>query len=308
MELFISIFLKLMPLYLYIILGFIAGKTINTNRDTVGKFMFYLINPLIILNGVLSVKLTGSILSLPVISFCLSSCICLLFFFSFKRLWNDNSLNLMAFSAGTGNTGYFGIPLALLLFDDVGEGIYILALLGITFYENSIGFYVLAKGTHPARECLRKLVTLPAAYAFFGGLFLNWLGTPIPHVFTEFMGHIKGTYTVLGMLIIGLGIAGMRHMKLDFAFVATTFFAKFVVWPLAIFGLIAFEAAFIGSFSDQIRKALILMSIVPMAVNTVILASIMKSDPEKAATAVVISTIFAIVYVPVMTGLFITLA
>lgn len=306
MDLFVHLFFKLMPLYMNIALGYIAGKTINTSRDTIAKFMFYMINPLIIFNGVLSVKLTTSILSLPLITFFLSTFICLAFFFSSRRLWNDSSLNLMAFSAGTGNTGYFGLPLALLLFDDVGEGIYILALLGITFYENSVGFYVLAKGIHPAKECLRKLVTLPATYAFFGGLALNGLGVPIPQVFAEFMGHIKGTYTVLGMLIIGLGLSGLHHMKLDMVFVGMTFLAKFIVWPLAIFTLIAFESHFIGSFTPAIQKALILLSIVPIAVNTVILATIVKSEPEKAATAVVLSTLFALIYVPIMTTLFIT--
>ena len=48
-----------------------------------------------------------------------------------------------------------------------------------------------------------------------------------------------------------------------------------------------------------------LLSIVPLAANTVELASLFKSQPEKAATAVLLSTIFALVYVPVMTTYFI---
>ena len=87
------IFLKMMPLYLNILLGYIAGKTLNASRDTISKIMFYMINPLIILNGVLNVKLTASSLSLPLLIFLLSSALCLVFFAFSKNIWEDASKN-----------------------------------------------------------------------------------------------------------------------------------------------------------------------------------------------------------------------
>lgn len=288
-----------------IALGYIAGKMLDTSRDTIARIMFYMINPIIIFNGVLNVKLDASVLSLPLLTFALGSGICLLFYKISKRLWDDSSKNLMAFSAGSGNTGYFGLPIALLLFNDEGEGIYILAILGITLYENTVGFYMLAKGTHQVAECLRKLIKLPSIYAFFGGLLLNAWGVSIPEVFVDFMGHIKGTYTVLGMMIIGLGLSGLRNYQMDTVFIGMTFLAKFIIWPLAILIIIALDTTFFGIYTHSIHNALILLSIVPLAVNTVIVASLFKCHPEKAATAVLLSTFFAFVYVPLMTTLFI---
>jgi predicted permease len=305
MPLFTSLLIKLTPLYLNILLGYIAGKKLEANRDTIAKIMFYLINPLIIFNGVLNTRIDGGILSLPLVTFTIASVLCIIFYQFSRKIWTDSSKNIMAFSAGSGNTGYFGIPLAMLVFDRQAEGIYIMALLGITLYENSLGYYITAKGAYTRAQCLTKLLRLPTIYAFLLGLMINLFQLPIPEVYKDFIGHIKGVYIVLGMMIIGLGLAGMNGFKLDIKFIGMTFLAKFLVWPLCVLSLIALDSHFFGFYNPLIHKALILLSIVPLAVNTIVMASLMKGNPEKMAATVLLSTLFALLYVPLMTSLFI---
>lgn len=302
---FLTLLTKIIPLYMNIALGFIAGKVLDINRESIARIMFFLINPIIIFNGVMNVNLDWSVLSLPVLTFIISSSLCLFFFKATEEVWTDSSRNLMAFSAGSGNTGYFGLPIALLLFNDEGEGIYILALLGITLYENSVGYYIVAHGTTTRAECVKKTLKLPAIYAFLLALVLNYWGFELSPIIMEFIGHIKGTYTVLGMMIVGLGLAGLTHFKMDAKFIGLTFFAKFMVWPALIIFITGFDSWLFGIYSPMTRQALILLSIVPLAVNMVIVATLMKSQPEKAATAVLISTLFALAYVPLMVAWFI---
>lgn len=302
---FFALLLKILPLYMNIGLGYVASKALGTTRDSVARIMFFIINPLIIFNGVVNVQLNAAVLFLPVLTFTICSSLCVIFYKLGRGWWQDSSRNLMAFSAGSGNTGYFGLPLALLIFNNEAEGVYVLALLGIVLYENSVGYYILAKGTHPPSECARKVFQLPALYAFFGGLFLNLSGIEIPDTFSSFMAHIKGTFTVLGMMIIGLGLANLEHFKFDRKFIELTFVAKFLIWPAIILSLNALDTAFFGFYDATTHKALVLISIVPMAVNTVIVATLLNSQPEKAASAVVLSTIFALIYVPLMATFFI---
>lgn len=300
MPFFTTLVIKLSPLYFNILLGYIAGKKLDANRDTIAQIMFYLIGPLVIFNGVLNTKIDASILSLPFLTLCLASFISIVFYRLSCHIWEDSSKNIMAFSAGSGNTGYFGIPLAMMIFEPQAEGIYIMSLLGITLYENSLGYYISAKGTNTPAQCLLKLLRLPAIYAFILGLLLNYSQMPIPEVFNDFMGHIKGVYIVLGMMIIGLGLAGLTNFKLDFKFIGMTFLAKFFVWPFFVLTIIAIDSHFLGIYDPIAHKALILLSIVPLAVNTVVMASLMKAFPEKAAATVLLSTIFALIYVPLM--------
>lgn len=302
----LALLLKIIPLYLNILLGYLAGKLLDANRDTIARIMFYMINPIVIFNGVVNTKLDAAVLFLPLLTFVISSSLCLIFYRLSKPIWQDSSRNLMAFSAGSGNTGYFGLPVALLLFNEQGEGVYIMALLGISLYENSIGYYIFAKGLYPPSECLWKLSKLPALYAFIGGLIINITHMKVPALFSEFMIGIKGTYTVLGMMIIGLGLASLHNFKLDLKFVGMTFLAKFVAWPCIVLSIILIDNHFLHFFSKSIHDALMLISIVPLAVNTVVMASLLNSQPEKAATTVMLSTLVAIVYVPFMTACFLT--
>lgn len=300
MPLFFALLLKISPLYFNMLLGFVAGKLLGTPREAIARLMFYIISPLIMFNGVLHTRVDMSILSLPFFVLTLSSMLCLLFYQLGKNMWTDSSNNLMAFGAGSGNTGYFGLPIALYLFNNQGEGVYMMALLGITIFENSIGFYICAKGTYSPLECIQKLVRLPIIYAVLAALTINYLHIPMPVIFMEFMSHIKGTYAVLGMMIIGLSLASLRHFNLDFKFLGMSFAAKFLAWPFLILLFTYIDAHWLGIYSNDIHQALILLSIVPLAVNMVIVATVLKTEPEKAAAAVLLSTIFALVYAPFM--------
>ena len=300
MEYFSLLCVKIAPLYIYILMGYLAGKVLDVNRNSVAQLLFYLITPLIIFNGVIKTQLDAGILLLPIITFLLATGLCLLFYQLSKPIWQDSTRNLVAFSSGNGNTGYFGLPLALLLFNEQGEGIYILALLGVTLFENSIGYYIVAKGDHTPAECLWKALRLPSLYAFLAGLTINFSKLNIPDLL-EFASHLKGAYTVLGMMVIGLGLSTMKSFKLDMKYIGMTFLAKFVAWPVVTLFIIYCDKHLFGLFDQSVYDALILLSIVPLAANTVILASIFKSYPEKAAAAVVISIIFAMVYTPFMT-------
>lgn len=306
MSFFLSILLKLLPLYINILLGYIAGKVLFAQRDTVSKILFYVIAPIVFFTSVMRTDLTPSNLSLPILTFFLCSAISAVFYTASQKVWNDSTKNVLGFSAGTGNASYFGLPLAILLFNEQGEGSFILAIFGFTIFEASTGFYVLAQGIHSKQECLSKLLRLPQIYAFGLGVLFNLWNIKIPLIFDDYIISIKGTFAVLGMMVIGLAIAAMPDFKIDKKFLGLTFLAKFVIWPLVIFLILFIDRSFCGFYNDVEREALILTSIVPLAVNTVVLASILDVQPSKAASAVLLSTLFALLYTPVMCYFFIT--
>lgn len=302
---FTACLIKIIPLYMNILLGFIAGKALQANRDTIARIMFYMINPIVIFNGIIHTRLHVDILVLPVMTFLISVALCYSFFKLSKNIWQDSTVKLVAYSAGSGNTGYFGLPLALLLFDEQGVGIYIMAFLGVSIFENSVGISLFTAEKFTLKIFLGTLIRLPTMYALALGLIVNAGQVPSLEIFEEFMQHIRGAYAVLGMMIIGLGLAGLTSFTIDFKFVSMTFFVKFLVWPLIILTIIFIDQNLFHFFNQSIYNALVLLSVVPLSVNTVITASLMRCFPEKAATAVTASILFAMFYVPLMANYFI---
>jgi len=76
MTVFITLLLKLIPLYITILLGYIAGKFLNVKKEAIAPLLIYIIAPIIIFNGVVTTKINVTSLSLPVLFFFLACFMC----------------------------------------------------------------------------------------------------------------------------------------------------------------------------------------------------------------------------------------
>lgn len=302
MEVFLLILERLIPLYLLVILGFIAGKFLPVSRNTIAVLLIYLITPLVMFNGLLSLKLSPERVFLPVLFFCICSIVCLSVYRITRAFWRTSpaTRNLASFAAGNANTGYFGLPVSMAILGPEVMGLVLLIALGFSLYENSVGFFMTARGRHSWQEALSRVARLPALYAFFAGVACSSAGLKLGPLYEELFVHVRGTYSVLGMMMIGLGMAGVSRVSFDWKLVGTTLFTKFLIWPLIGAALVSIDRTWLHWFDPQTHSVFFIMSAVPLAANTVSVAEVLKTEPEKAAVAVLLSTLFALFFIPLM--------
>ncbi|MBI3590977.1 MAG: AEC family transporter [Candidatus Melainabacteria bacterium] len=301
MNVFLALLIKIIPLYILIALGFIAGRKLKAKKETVASLLIYTIVPVVIFNSIITTKITFEILLLPLIFLVCCSSMCILFYLIGGRLFNDNTRNILALTAGTANTGYFGVPVAIALFGEKCLGVLIISFLGFTIFENSLGFFITARGSHSISEAFSRLLKLPTIYAFIAGLLVNYLGVNPGENYITFTKNFIGVYTILGMMLIGLGLADIKSFKFDIKFLMTSLIAKFIVWPLLILFLIYIDSKFFSLFDNSVHRIMFLLSIVPLAANTVAYATELNAQPEKASLAVFLSTVIALIYIPLLT-------
>lgn len=301
-QVFLALLFKVIPLYINLVLGFVAGKWLGVDRTSVATLMIYIISPVVFFGGIAKMELEPLLLTIPLIGYFLSLAIALPTYRLAKMVYTDSRPNIMALAAGTGNNGYFGLPIAMMLFDVQAVGIYLMLVIGVTLFESSIGFFLTARGQHTVRESLMKTLKLPPIYALILGGVISMAGWHLPELFLEFIGYFEGAYAVFGMMIIGLGLSGMKRLEVDYGFCGMLFAARFVAWPLLGLGFVWADTQLLGLYSEAVHKAVLLISIMPLAANSVAIASILRAHPEKTATAVLLSTIIAALYVPLMIG------
>lgn len=305
MSIFLSLVGKIFPLYIMIGFGYIASKFLSVARESIAPLLIYIISPVVVFTASLNVAIKFEILIFPLFMFSISVMLCLLFFWIGKFIWKDATRNIFAFSAGTGNTGYFGIPLVMLLFDSEVVNLYIFTMLSSLLYESTIGFYIIARGNYSFKESLQKVSKLPSLYALHLGLLCNYMGWFPPVEIMEFMEYFKGTFAILGMMMIGMGLKGVLERGMDFVFVGMTFFTKFLVWPLLVFGIIFIDIYFLNWFGENLYKVMFIFAVVPLAANAVSMAVLLNAAPQKASFAVLLSTIFSLISIPIMSIFFI---
>ncbi len=306
MEEFINLFVKISFLYLIVAVGFLAGKKLKIDRSTIATLLIYIITPVIIFYGVVVAPVSNTYLLLPVVFFVTATLLSLIFYEVGKLFWKTNEKNLLSAAAGSGNTGYFGLPLVLALTGEGGLSIAVFCLLGTTLYESTRSYYILAKSHVSPRESIAMVLKLPLLYAFILGLIANRAGFVIEGDLLEVFSYFKGAYVVLGMMIVGIALAAANIRAFDLRFTLLAFIAKFVGYPALIGGFVVLDATIFNLFTQNTHTVMMLISIVPMAANTISYAMLLKTHPEKAALTVMASTIFALLYIPLFVALFLS--
>ena len=299
MTIFLTLLGKILPLYFSIILGLLSTLILNCNKDTVAKILLFILAPLIVFNATISVNLDVTVLFLPTFFFLLSSTLAFILLFIFKKIWSDNTANLLAFSASTGNTGNIGIPLAILFLEPAFVDVFIFTVLASILFQNSVGYYITAKGTFSARESVKKVLKLPVIYAFILGIVLNIYGIKIPEMFMDYTNYLKGAYAIFGMMLLGMGMENIKsNNSLDIKFITYALIIKFLLWPTIILIFIFIDRNYIHFLNDDFYMIMFLFSIVPLAGNTVTVATLLNVKPEKMSLTVFISTVISLFFIP----------
>lgn len=293
--------LSMVPLYALVGLGFMAKRWLKVDSLSLASILVYILAPLITFYAANTTPLVGQALFLPVFFLALALGVSGLFYIVGGWLFGQGSARqfLLAATAGSGNAGYFGLGLALVLFPKEQVNLVVLSVLGFIFYMHTLGFYLTARGKFSVSESFIRLAKLPVVYAFVLGLVLNAI-----HIhgsgaeYGEFMSWLRGSYTVLGMMVVGLSVATITAEVLDVRFTVLSLLAKFIAWP-ALAGFMLMVAARVGvALSPEVVRVVWLLSIVPIATNTVTYAHLLDVRSDVSAVAVLVSTLLAAVYIP----------
>jgi predicted permease len=297
---FFEVFLKILPLYFTILLGFIAGKALKTDRATIANFLLYIISPIVVLNGLLSVQKIEKLIFLPFVTYFISCCLCWIVYEVTVLFFSDNLRNIIAFSSGSSNTGHFGLPIAMMLVDTETVGIYILAYSGVILFENTYGFYIAAKGNFPAIYCIKRTLLLPTLHAILIAFAMKALSLNFAQEFDTFFVNLRGAYVTLGMATIGLGLSTIKRLEIDWKCISITLVVKYVLWPILTLTLIYLDAHYCDIFNDKVHNAMLILSIVPISVSTMVVGSVLNYPAEKLAVVVLLNTLAGMIYIPIV--------
>lgn len=295
---------NIFPLYVLIGLGYIAGRWMDVNLHSMAIIAIYILAPLVNLGAMVQLKFDPSILLLPVILFFVSSSIGIFFYKLAPLGWKDTSVNLISLSSVTGNTGYFGLPIILALFDVKYVAIYMIMNLGVLISELTTGYYFGARGHANVKQALLKVIKLPVIHAIWIGLLLNGLDATLSPVMERYWNYATGAWIFIGMMLIGVALGKQSKIELDVRLMRWLFSAKFIAWPVVCALLIFIDHTYLHIFDPTIHQMMVIMSAVPLAGNLVAYAANLNIHPERAAGAVLASTLAALLTIPLALTLY----
>lgn len=291
------LFQNFVPLAFLIALGYAIGKWHKVDLKSVATLAIYGITPLVAFGSAAQLDFSFSLLLLPVCTFFLAAAVGMGTFWAGKFVTSDRPRYLLPVACGSGNTGYFGLPVAMALFGDQVAGIYFVANLGVVVFETSIGFYYMARGNLSREDAIKRVLGLPVLYALAAGLVFAAAHLSLPAPAIKLWEISKGAYIVVGMMIAGLALAGMTNFSLKPKLLALALAGKFALWPLAALIFAAFDP---GLFDAQVHQLILVMSLTPIPANLPAYAAANDGPVAEAALLVFVSTLLALIFMPVL--------
>jgi len=297
---FWPVFSKILSLYLLVVAGYFAGRRLKVRKEGLASLLIYLLTPVVVCEGALKAPLEAQYLGLPFFGAGMSLTAGLLVLWLARKFFVSPNLNLLCFACVSANSGFLGIPVGLALFGSQALSAIVVTMLGMNLIENTFGLYLFARGSFSVRQSLIKVARLPVMYAFAAGLLLNFMKFTPSQAVSELMLSIRGCYSVLGIMLIGLALADLKTFRIEVLLDVSVIAAKFVLWPLLALSIITIDAGLLHILQPETRQILFYMGTLPPAAITVAYATEFGVLPDKAAVTILLPTLLALVIIPLL--------
>lgn len=295
---------KILPLYFLILLGYVSGRRLGVRTTSISALLLHVISPVFMFGVIASAKLDLAALLLPFAVMAVLVLSGAVTYLAATPFFRDRNRNLVTACLPVGNTGYFGVPIALVLFDDATFKLYLIANFGVLIYQTVFGFTILAKSHADMKDSIKQLFRLPVFYGVLAGFGYGFSGLDVPGFMGDLTEYFTGAFVVLGMMLIGIALSQIKLKEIDLKFITFANVMRFVFLPALMLGLLALDAATFGLADDAIYDILVLIAFMPVGANIVIYATELDVYPEKAAALVLTSTMVAMAAVPLAYILF----
>lgn len=301
----VEIFLRTLPFFAIIGLGFWAGRTRFFTAEATAyltKFVFYFALSAMLFRfaatlpfaEIFNARLILGYLLGTMTVYVLASAI------AWLRGLDVPTAAVEAQCAAIGNVGFLGLPMLALLFSEAAIGPVMLVLtVDLVVFSSLIVILINGGRDGKLTPATFKLIGMglvrnPMIVSISAGLVWSSLQIPVPEPLGDFLTILGGAATPGALFAIGASLAGKSAERVQIA--AWLSFCKLVIHPacvaVALLWLIPIE-----TFPATVAIA---AAALPVAGNVYMLAAHYGIAPHRASAAILLSTVVSILTVPMV--------
>jgi malonate transporter and related proteins len=297
----LEIFLKTLPFFAVIGLGFLSGRARFFTEDATAyltRFVFYFALSAMLFGFAANLDV-AEIFSWPFVFAYLLGTTVIWLVVAGVAIFRGTGREEAVFEAHTGvigNVGFLGIPMLALLLGPQAVGP-VLLVLAVDLIVFSSLLTMLVTGFRAGRVGLATfgilgmgLVKNPMIVSVVLGILWGATGLQLPGPVNEFLVLLGAAATPCALFAIGASLAGRSAERLQVA--AWLSFSKLVLHPVAV--TLACWALGVDGFAAGVMIA---AAALPVAGNVFILAQHYRVAPQRVSTAILVSTAVSVLTV-----------
>jgi predicted permease len=279
-----------LPTFITIVIGYAIGKLIKIDMTGVVDIIFYVGLPALAFVSILSqqilfldaVKVWAAAL---MVTF---GCGATAWIF-FKMIKQKHSGLYLPITLP--NTVNIPFPIISLAYGSAGLFAATLYYIPNVLMIYSFGVFIAAGKTW--QHNLKEMLKVPTVYAAILALIFNLLHVGVPELVIRPLSFIGGMVTPAVVLTLGFSLSKVKVSSFPVTILASL---------LRLGGglAIGFLAVSLFGMTGILRSVIILMSSMPAAVNTYLIAARYKNEPELVASVVLVTTVASLALIPVL--------
>ena len=278
--------------------GFVLTKTQILSADARKPLSNLLINFILPCNMITSFlmefnqKILMDCLVILIVSICIQVFAVLTSKYFYPKT-NDSKLPVLRYGTIASNAGFMGNPIAQGLYGDQGllyASIYLIPMRTV-MWSFGVACFTGTKG----KGVVKKILTHPCIIAVFIGLFLMITQIQLPKGIEQTLRYAGNANTALSMILIGNILAEVHASE-----ILDTNAWWYCVVRLAIIPIIVLITCNFAGIDEMVKQVSVVLSGMPAAATTAILAAKYDGDTHFAAKIVFISTLLSMLSVPLL--------
>ena len=298
----IEVFLKTVPFFALIAVGYWAGRTRFFTEEATAyltKFVFYFALSAMLFRFAANLSfdevwdpdLIAGYLVGTIAVYGIATIV------GMARKQNVAVTAVEAQCAAIGNIGFLGIPMLALLLGEKAVGVIMMALAVDLIVFSSL-IVILITGSRDGRLSMRVLQTIslglvknPMILAISSGLIWSALQIPIPAPMNDFLAILGGAATPGALFAIGASLASKSAERLSVALWLSL--CKLILHP----AFVAVGVLVLFPVDPYTAAVVIAASALPVAGNVYILAQHYGVAPQRVSATILVSTMVSIITV-----------
>lgn len=192
------------------------------------------------------------------------------------------------------NCGFIGFPIVFSIYGN--EGVIYASIFNLFFTVFLWTYGVILFNGKMKREDIKQVLLNPAIIAVIIGLIIMVLGINIPNVLSSTLDLVGNMTSPLSMIIVGVILGNAKIISyLKDKSIYYSAFLKLIVMPCIIIII-----SKIINDNSLVSKTLIILTAMPAAAMTSILAESFDKESEYSAVIVFITTLFSLITFPIL--------
>ena len=278
--------------------GFILTKTQILSADARKPLSNLLINFILPCNMITSFlmefnqKILMDCLVILIVSICIQVFAVLTSKYFYPKT-TDSKLPVLRYGTIASNAGFMGNPIAQGLYGDQGllyASIYLIPMRTV-MWSFGVACFTGTKG----KGVIKKILTHPCIIAVFIGLFLMITQIQLPKGIEQTLRYAGNANTALSMILIGNILAEVHASE-----ILDTKAWWYCIVRLAIIPIIVLITCNFAGIDEMVKQVSVVLSGMPAAATTAILAAKYDGNTHFAAKIVFISTLLSMLSVPLL--------